>query len=235
MCSPSNRKFDYLKIYTNLIHYLSRSTKRALWDINTAMKNSIENSLIDLRLAINNYHPIAETTWSALRSLVQIQEFSKGDLVLRAGDSAKYIHFINKGCLRTFYIDDRGNAYNKNLFTEGSFAASKVSLLTKSASYFSIEALEETVLYNINFEQYKTLQEKHPDLQRFYIAYIEQNWIINREQNEISLVMTDAKDRYIHFLTKNPDIEKRIAQHHIAAHLGITPTQLSRIRKSLKK
>lgn len=141
---------------------------------------------------------------------------------------------MNSGCLRTFYIDKNGNVYNKNLFLEGSFAASKVSLLTKSPSYFSIEALEDTILYNINFEQYKVLQEKHPDLQKFYIAYIEQSWIINREQNEIALVMTDAKERYLKFLSENEGIEKRIAQHHIAAHLGITPTQLSRIRKSLK-
>ncbi len=193
-----------------------------------------KNQLIDLKLAIDNYHKISETAWVALQSLIQIQEVSKGKLVLRGGDMARYIHFVNKGCLRTFYIDKNGNTYNKNLFLEGSFAASKVSLLTKSPSYFSIEALEDTILYNINFEQYKALQEKHHDLQRFYVTYIEQNWIINREQNEIALVMTGAKDRYLKFLSENEGIEKRIAQHHIAGHLGITPTQLSRIRKSLK-
>lgn len=199
------------------------------------MKKTLGYELMDLKMAINNYHPISETTWSALHALVQVQAFSKGELVLRGGNTARYIHFVSKGCLRTFYLDENGNTYNKNLFTEGSFAASKVSLLTKSPSYFSIEALEETLLCRIPFQQYKTLQEQFPDLQRFYIAYIEQNWIINREQNEIALVMTDAKDRYLKFLSENPGIENRIAQRHIAAHLGITPTQLSRIRKSLKK
>ncbi|WP_109830050.1 Crp/Fnr family transcriptional regulator [Reichenbachiella versicolor] len=190
--------------------------------------------MIDLKLAIDKYYRISDSAWQALQEIVKIQEVSKGELVLRAGNTARNIHFINKGSLRTFYIDKNGNTYNKNLFLEGKFAAAKVSLLTKSASYFSIEALEDTILYNINFEQYKALQDEYADLQKFYIAYIEQSWIIYREQIEIAIVMLDAKDRYLKFLNEHPGIEERIAQHHIAAHLGITPTQLSRIRKSIK-
>ncbi|MEL6538115.1 MAG: Crp/Fnr family transcriptional regulator, partial [Bacteroidota bacterium] len=156
--------------------------------------------MIDLKVSINKYHPISETTWVALASLVRIQDVPKGELVFRGGNIAKDVHFVSKGCLRTFYVDNSGKAYNKNLFLEGSFAASKVSLITKSPSYFSIEALEDTLLYDFNFEQFKALQEKHPDLQKVYIAYIEQNWIINREQKEIDLVLTDAKERYLNFL-----------------------------------
>ena len=47
--------------------------------------------------------------------------------------------------------------------------------------------------------------------------------------------MENATERYLKLLSKYPDISERIALHHIASHLGITPTQLSRIRKALEK
>ena len=75
---------------------------------------------------------------------------------------------------------------------------------------------------------------KYADLKDFYIAYLEQNWVIEKECIEVALILEDATQRYLKYLEKYPNIEKRVAQHHIASHLGITPTQLSRIRKNLK-
>ena len=58
----------------------------------------------------------------------------------------------------------------------------------------------------------------------------EVNQVLKREL----LIIDDATTRYENFIKNNPNIENRIAQHHIANHLGITPTQLSRIRKKIK-
>jgi hypothetical protein len=47
--------------------------------------------------------------------------------------------------------------------------------------------------------------------------------------------MENATERYLKLRSKHPNIDQRIQQLHLASHLGITPTQLSRIRKELKK
>ncbi len=46
----------------------------------------------------------------------------------------------------------------------------------------------------------------------------------------MSLIATDATERYALFQKEFPELENHIAQYHIASYLGITPTQLSRIR-----
>jgi CRP-like cAMP-binding protein len=199
------------------------------------MKEKEDIYYLSLRKAIEQYVDLSDLAWEAFRESCQLQELSKGEWLLRAGQVARSIHFVVKGALRSYYTDEEGRIYNKNLFLDNSFAASKVSLLKKTPSYFTIEALEDTCLLNINFSRYKELQEKFPEIKNFYIAYIEQNWIVVKESIEIALVLENAKDRYLKLLNKHPDIEKRIAQRHIAAHLGISPTQLSRIRKNLKK
>ncbi|HRG53736.1 MAG TPA: Crp/Fnr family transcriptional regulator, partial [Bacteroidia bacterium] len=55
------------------------------------------------------------------------------------------------------------------------------------------------------------------------------HWVIAKEPYEISLRSDSAKIRYDVFLNRYPDLVKRLKKHHIAAYLGITPTQLSRI------
>lgn len=193
-----------------------------------------EKYLAALRAAFESYTPIAHESWLSVKSITDFQVLKKGDVLLREGQAARYLHFICKGALRAYFTDPDGNVYNKNLFMEGNFAASKVSLLQGTPSYFTIEALEDSVLISISYKGYRELIRKNEDIRNFYIAYIEKNWIIEKEQREISLVMENATDRYLKLLEKHPDIDKRIPKLHIASHLGITPTQLSRIRKTLK-
>jgi ribosome-interacting GTPase 1 len=107
--------------------------------------------------------------------------------------------------------------------------------MLQTPSNFTIKALEDCILININYKKYITLINENDDLKNFYIAHLEKNWIIEKEQREIAFVMENATERYVKLLEKNPDIADRIPLLHIASHLGITPTQLSRIRKSLEK
>ncbi len=101
-------------------------------------------------------------------------------------------------------------------------------------SEFCIEALEDSTVVVIPYKAYRTLINKYTDLKDFYIAYLEKNWVIEKEPIQVALALTDATQRYLNCLENHPNIENRVAQHHIASHLGITPTQLSRIRQKLK-
>jgi len=189
----------------------------------------------DLKVKFNYYSPISEQSWLLIENNIEINSIKKGELLLRNGQIAKEIYFVAKGALRAFITDKEGNIYNKNIFLEGDLAGSTASLIQQIPSDFSIEALEDSIVVNINYKKYRELIFQNDDLKNFYIAYLEKNWVIEKEQREISIVMENATERYLDLLAKHPDIAERIALLHIASHLGITPTQLSRIRKTLEK
>lgn len=193
-----------------------------------------EKYFSEFKNTFNRISKISEETWILFQSILQFKLIKKGETILRTGQVAKDIYYICKGATRTFYTDTQGNIYTKNIFLENSLPASIVSLLQDTPSYFSIETLEDSILISFNFKKYKKLINENEDLKNFYISYIEQNWIIEKERNEISLVMENASERYLKLLRKHPELDKRISLHHISSHLGITPTQLSRIRKALK-
>jgi hypothetical protein len=62
--------------------------------------------------------------------------------------------------------------------------------------------------------------------------YLEKNWVVKKEPLEVSLKYETAKKRYLQ-LVENTSLYNRLKQHHIASYLGITPTQLSRIKKEI--
>ncbi|NJB82796.1 Crp/Fnr family transcriptional regulator [Wenyingzhuangia aestuarii] len=194
-----------------------------------------EKYISELKLKFESYAPISDESWALIESILTFQKLGKDETLLRNGQIAKNMHFICVGAIRAFVTDYNGNIYNKNIFLETDFAGSTVSYLLNTPSNFTLEVLEETILINLNYKKYRQLIEKNIDLKNFYIAYLENNWIVEKEQREVSLVMENATERYLKLLKKHPNIDQRIQKLHIASHLGITPTQLSRIRKTIKK
>ncbi len=194
-----------------------------------------EKYISKLKTKLDSYSPITIDSWQFMQSIITFKNLNKEEVLLRNGQIAKNIYFVCKGALRAYFTNDSGDVYTKNIFLENDLAGSTVSNLLQTPSTFTLEALEKVVLISINYKKYRELIFKHEDLKNFYIAYLEKNWVIEKEQIEVSIVMENATKRYMNLLNQHPNLDQRIPQMYIASHLGITPTQLSRIKKELKK
>ncbi len=186
-----------------------------------------------LKASIDSYSPLSSETWHTLQKLCKFESVASNSTIYTPGDVPETFSYVYTGLLRAYICDEEGNEYNKRFFSEGSFPGVMVALLLSEPSTFTIETLEDSQLIHINHDGYRQLLNNSLDLQRYHIKYLEKNWLINQEKREVSLIQDSATLRYQQFLCENPILEKRIPLFHIASHLGITPTQLSRIRKNL--
>ncbi len=194
-----------------------------------------KKNLHDFKTKIMAYSPLSAQTWSVFSSFLVFKTLQKNEVLVRNGEISTHLYFVCQGALRAYFTDQNGEIYTKNLFLEQHFAGSIVSSLLEKPSEFTIDALEATTLLAIPYPKLKQLMNQYADLKDFYIAYLEKNWVIDKEPREIALVLESATTRYLKLQATYPHLDQRIAQQHIASHLGITPTQLSRIRKNLKK
>ncbi len=186
-----------------------------------------------LRKSVSSYHPVSDVTWQALCDICRVREIPRGHILYRCGEVPASFAFVYRGLFRVYVTDDKGNEYNKNFFDEGKYPGAMTALLTDSPSTASIEALEDATIITIAFKPYRELLAESNDLKMYHIRYLEQNWLLAKDAREIEIVQRDATQRYLHFMDEHGSIATRIPQYHVASHLGITPTQLSRIRKSL--
>ncbi len=194
-----------------------------------------EEYIIEFKETVRSYYPVSDNAFHQLKDLIKFKTIKKDEILLDIGQISKHLYFVCRGAVIAYFVDEEGNTYNKNIFLEKQFAGSKVSALLKTPSQFTLQAIEDCLLISLDYRLYKELIYNNEELKNFYIAYLEKNWVIDKEQREISIVMEDATERYKRLLISYPDIDHRIPLQHIASHLGITPTQLSRIRKNLKK
>lgn len=182
---------------------------------------------------INYYFPLSKETISALLSICTETKYVKNELLLESGTKAKYYYFLQSGLIGYYSNNENGDSVYKIFFGENSFVASTAAIIKDAPSDFAIVALEDCKVIQYPVKAFRELLLVHHDLALFHIRYLEKNWVVKKEPLEISLKFETAKQRYIALLENKP-LYDRLKQHHIASYLGITPTQLSRIRKEIK-
>lgn len=193
-------------------------------------------SAIDhLKKTIEKYYPISLVAWKAYQQCLTLKHLNKGDILYKAGEIPTRFAFIHKGLMRAYVTDEEGNEFNKNFFCEGRFPASMTALIKSEISFLAVEALEDCDIIEIDFLKFRKALFTTPDLMTFHIHYLETHWLLEKETKEIGYLQFEAKQRSLTFLKDYQTILSRLPQFHIASYLGITPTQLSRIKKSLNE
>jgi CRP-like cAMP-binding protein len=182
---------------------------------------------------LDQYKTLSEESKAAWSGLLREWEVKKDDFLLKAGIVPKEVTFVKKGLFSYQYNNEKGDTVIKKFFPENYLVSSTSALLLQEPGIFSIRALEDCEVISYSFEKFRALTEKHNDIAAFYIKYLEQKWVIEKEFDEITLKSETAKQRYLTFQAKFPDLIPRLRLHHIAAYLAVTPTQLSRIRAEL--
>jgi CRP-like cAMP-binding protein len=180
--------------------------------------------------AYTNLSAKAELAWS---SLLRSRRYGKEEPFIRAGDVPTAFAFVVEGLLCQHYVGHDGDLVIKYFFPENRIAASVSATLLGEPSLFAITAIENSTVLEYDFAAFKSLVREFPEIAAFYISYMERHWIIEKEPGEIAFRYDDAMQRYIDFIRREPDLHKRLKQHHVAAWLGITPESLSRLRRTI--
>lgn len=149
-------------------------------------------------------------------------------ILLHEGDKSQYLYFVVSGCLR-MWTSHNGNEITTQFFFEGKAVASMESLLTGQPSDFSMETIEQCVLYVMPKEQFLELIKKDENFKQWFNDLILKRFFYY-SKHLLSYLKNKPQERYNALLQKHPEIFLRIPQHYIASYLGITSVSLSRIR-----
>jgi CRP-like cAMP-binding protein len=160
------------------------------------------------------------------------KKIRKRQYLLQEGDICKYTAFVEKGFLRCYTVDDKGNENILQFAFEGWWIADQYSFLTLTPSRYNIDALEDSELLLLTKESETQMLEQVPKLERYFRILLQNSLIATIRRLESSLNDT-AEEKYNRLLTNCPNIADRVPQHMLASAMGITPETLSRIRKQM--
>ena len=156
----------------------------------------------------------------------------KRQYLVQAGDVFRHECFVNKGCLRTYHVDNNGQEHNVMFAFEDWWTGDMYSFLSGQPALYNVEALEDSELLLIEKNQLEQLYTEVPKFDRFFRILL-QNAFISMQRRLSDNMSLTAEDRYLSFINKYPQFEQRLSLKQIASYLGITPESLSRIRRQM--
>lgn len=181
---------------------------------------------------LNQISPLSSETQSLMTSVFVLDGIKKGDFFINEGEYASEIAFLEEGVVRAFYTNVEGNEYNKTFFTAPAIIGSYAALITKEKNKLPQQALTDCVIWRAQFDTIERLSEVNIEVERLR-RKISEGFFVWNEKKQLEVGLLDARERYLIFRKEYPELEEKIPQYHIASYLGISPTQLSRIRKKL--
>ncbi len=156
----------------------------------------------------------------------------KGDYFIRQGNVCKKIAYINKGILRTFYLNDKAEDTTSCFCTENSLTTSYKSFILQQPSDLSVQALEDTELLVVDYGQLQQLYSTSSVWQNVGRVLTERAYMV-MEQYAAVLNNDTAKEKYLRLLREQPMVLQSASVEHIASYLGVTRRTLTRIRKEI--
>jgi CRP-like cAMP-binding protein len=169
---------------------------------------------------------------TGLAQLATSRTLNAGDIYIPVGSASQKLAYIRKGLIRTWFLKKNEEEVTLMLRWEDQLVASLDSIFYRQPSRFTYQALEETTLVEIDYEQAEALITPNPRLAAIRDKLL--MLMLGQAMGRIeTFVLLSPEERYRRLLEDKPGIVNRVADKHLATLLGITPVSLSRIRKRL--
>jgi CRP-like cAMP-binding protein len=180
------------------------------------------------------YNTISETIYLSENCKQKLAEVwtpltvKKGITFFREEHICQYMYFVVKGSVNSYYFKNDTKVCEWFRF-ENDFFTSAESFLGQINATSNFEALEDTELLLIHYNDYQSHYLEFPELELFGRTIAEKYYVKNMTRLKYFQFQT-IEEKYNLLLKSEPELLNRVSLGNIASYLGITQESLSRIR-----
>jgi CRP-like cAMP-binding protein len=181
---------------------------------------------------ISRYVSLEKEEEEKLTSIIRTTRIKRRQFIDQPGYVCSYRNYVVKGAFRSFFIDQEGKEHTVQIAIEDWFVSDFYSYITQTPATLFVEALEDSILYQMRYEEIEKLCSQIHKLSEYFRITTERAFAFSRKR-ALSNLSKSAEERYLEVLERYPDIVNRVPQKVIASYLGMTPEFMSKIRKKL--
>ena len=158
-----------------------------------------------------------------------LKSYAKGDPFLKAGQKNTILGFLEKGLLRSYFIDDKGNEVTTAFIEEGTFFTDVMSFPTQGISERTLEAVVASEVVVFSQQQLQVLRTSIAVWEQFERLYY-QKVLQEKVAFQRKLTQSNVNKAYRLFVAQYKQAAKYAPRKQIASFLGISRYTLSRIK-----
>jgi len=183
---------------------------------------------------LRKFANVTEEEYSrCLLPVIKMRRFGKKEFMIRQGEVENYFNFIIKGLIRKYYKKG-SQEINTQISMEGHIILSQESFHSRTESEYSIEAIENTTLVSVTYENLERLYASSHKMERLGRLVITFTMVI-KDRWQMNMIRLTPRERFLDFVHKNPELLQRVPQKYLASYLNIQPETFSRFKHLLRE
>ena len=189
------------------------------------------DAIEQIKLYVARHIKLSEEDENYFVSLLQIKRVKKKQLIVQPEFICKYRSYVHTGSMRAYLVDNEGQEHTIVLAIEDWWIADYSSYIFQQPATLFLEAMEDSVLVQIDYNAEQLLMEAVPKFERFFRTITERGYAF-LQQRLLSYLSKTAEERYDDFLIKQPKMAQRVPQYVLASYLGMSTVYLSQLRNN---
>ncbi|HTN36418.1 MAG TPA: Crp/Fnr family transcriptional regulator [Arachidicoccus sp.] len=178
---------------------------------------------------ISKYVSLTDVETEHLMGFLKLTKVKKRQFIVQPGFVCRHKSYVVKGAFRAYLVDDKGRDHTLAFAIEDWWVSDYSSLIYQEPATLFVEALEDSVLIQIEYDDEQTFLKEIPKLEKFERIITQRSLAFHQKRLLSNFTMT-AEERYEAFLAKYPAIVSRVPQYALASYLGFSTEYLSKIR-----
>ena len=179
---------------------------------------------------IRKYIELDDASVALLNQHIKPLKLKRKEFLLKEGQICQSIYFVEKGCLRMYFIDDKLDEQITQFALEHWWMADHFSFLDNKPSAYYIQAVEKSEILAISSSSFESMLRELPQLERYFRIIMQRAVAASQLRSKYMYEMSKEKF-YQHFSASFPEFVQRVPQYMIASYLGLTPQYVSELRK----
>ena len=168
-------------------------------------------------------------------SLLTIKNVRKKQFIVQPDFVCNHRTYIVKGALRAYLVDNKGQEHTVAFGIEDWLISDFNSYFFRQPATLFVEALEDSVLIQIEYNAEQELMKNVPKFEKFY-RIISENGYAFLQRRVLANISMSAEEQYEEFMKRYAAVAARVPQYALASYLGFSTEFLSKIRnKRVKK
>ena len=182
---------------------------------------------------LNEIASISNADWEFFTSKLKRNIIAKKAIFLKMGEIENYISFVESGVVRLFIPNkDDDKELTFGFCFKDQFVSAYDSFLTRTPSAYQLQALTETTLLSITYDDLQEVYNK-TQIGNLVGRLTAERLLLQKSKRELYLLNLTAEERYLKLFKERPQLLKVMPLKYISSYIGITAQALSRIRKRI--